>query len=161
MTCLDAAAQGRAKRAVRAGVALAGGIEGAAIAVGRGKSQVGRWHALADADLPTVDAALALDEVAVAGGRRPAIIDWMSAELGGVFLPLPGGLAGVDGLLADAAHIAEGAGSVVSAIAGAVADGQISDSERRELIARGDALVQHLAAMTARLRADGAAKGAV
>ena len=161
MTCLHEAAQGRAKRAVRAGVALAGGIEGAAMAVSRGKSQVGRWNALADADLPTVDAALALDEVAVAGGRRPAIIDWLSAELGGVFLPLPRGDAGTDGLLADAGQIAEGAGSVVSAIAGAVIDGQISDAERRDLIARGDALVQMVAGMTARLRADGAAKGAV
>lgn len=154
MTCLSPAARGRAKRAAARAVSLAGGIEAAALGVGRAKSTVGRWHALNDSDLPPVDAALALDEIALACAQRPAFADWLCAELGGVFLPLPQGDAGAAALLGDAGRIAEGAGACVVAIAAAVTDGRVDAAERRELIARGDALVQQVAAMTARLRAE-------
>lgn len=152
MSALASAARARAKRAVRAAIAGAGGVEEAGAATVRGKSTVGRWHALNEADLPPLDAVLALDEIAVASGQVPAITAWLARELGGVFLPLPRDPHGDGELLRRAGAVAEGSGALIAGLAGDLADGRIDPREAARRIADADALVAVVGGIAARLR---------
>lgn len=152
MSALGGAAQARAKRAVCAAVGHAGGVEEAGVASARGKSTVGRWHALNEPDLPPLDAVLALDEIAVATGQVPAITAWLARELGGVFLPLPRDPQGSCELLRRAGAVAEGSGALIAGLAGDLADGKIDPREAARRIADADALVAVVGGIAARLR---------
>lgn len=152
MTALAPAVQARAKRGVRAAIALAGGVEESGMATARGKSTCGRWNALNEADLPPLDAVLALDEIAVAQGRVPAITAFLARELGGVFLPLPADPHGDGELLRRAGAVAEGSGALIAGLAGDLADGKIDPREAARRIADADALVAVVGGIAARLR---------
>jgi hypothetical protein len=157
MTALAPAAQARAKLASRRAIDLAGGVEAAALAVGRGKSTVGRWHALNDPDLPPFDAMLTLDQIAVAQGHLPALISHLASECGGAFLPMPS-VQGDDEFLRQAGAIAEGAGQLIGGIAGDLADGQMSQREAMARIAAADALAATVGGLCQRLRERAGAK---
>lgn len=152
MTALAAAALARAKRGVRAAVALAGGVEQAGFATVRCKSTCGRWNALNEPDLPPLDAALALDEIAVAQGHLPAITAFLARELGGVFLPLPADPNGDGELLRRAGAVAEGSGALIAGLAADLADGLITPIEAARRIADADALVAVAGGIAKRLR---------
>lgn len=83
------ALHGRLKVAVRAAVEACGSVEGAGATAGRGKSTAGRWHALSEPDLPTIDAAAEMDKVAVARGVAPPIAGALARELGAVLVMVP------------------------------------------------------------------------
>jgi hypothetical protein len=80
-------AAGRIKRAVRAAIAVCGGIDGSAATADRSRSVVGDWNNLARPVFPSLDCALALDEIAVSRGELPPIAVALCRELGGVFVP--------------------------------------------------------------------------
>ena len=77
----------RIKRGVRGAVALNGGVDGAAATAGRSRSVAGDWNGLNSGVFPSIDCALALDEVAVAQGKLPPIAVAYARELGGLFVP--------------------------------------------------------------------------
>lgn len=79
----------RIKRGVRDGVATCGGVDGAGATANRGRSVAGDWNNLNHPAFPPIDCALALDEIAVAGGKAPPIASAYARELGGVFVMLP------------------------------------------------------------------------
>jgi hypothetical protein len=80
-------APGRIKRAVRAGVAVCGGIDGSAATVLRSRSVVGDWNNLEKMVFPSLECALAMDEIAVSRGELPPIVTALARELGGIFVP--------------------------------------------------------------------------
>lgn len=152
MSALGPAAQARGKLAVRAAIDVAGGVEAAALATGRAKSTAGRWHALNDADLPPIDAALLIDQIAVAQGQVPRLAAFLAAECGGVFLPLPDAGHGDDEFLRCAGAVAQGAGALIAGIARDLADGQMSAREATQRIADADALAAVIGGLAQRLR---------
>lgn len=77
----------RLKRAVRAVISTCGGVDGAAATVDRSRSVAGDWNNLNHGAFPTIDKALALDEVAIAKGELPPIACAYARELGGLFVP--------------------------------------------------------------------------
>lgn len=97
----------RLKPAARRAVEYCGGVDGAGATTSRGRSTCGRWMALNEPDLPGVECAVLLDQVAVASGHLPQITEAMARELGFALLRLP-----------DAAHdgVAHGAADWMASI---------------------------------------------
>lgn len=98
------ALHGRLKVAAIAAVEACGSVEGAGATAGRSKTTAGRWHNVADADLPTIEAAVLMDQVAVARGDAPPIATAIARELGRVLVTPPTGRksrAGWHGAIAD------------------------------------------------------------
>lgn len=127
-------APARLKRAVRAAIEACGGIDGAAATAERQRSVAGDWNNLNHRAFPPLDCALALDEVCVAGGRRPEIAHRYAAELGGVFVLLPP--AALEGE-AEAAALFEAMqefGEVAGAIRDMLADGVREPHERDRVV---------------------------
>ena len=79
----------RLKSAVRSAIGASGGIEGAALCVERGHSVVGEWNNRMSPAFPSLDKALALDEVARATGHGAPVLQRLAAELGFAVFPLP------------------------------------------------------------------------
>lgn len=131
----------RVKRAVRQAVSLLGGVDGAAATVNRGRSTVGRWISLNDADLPCVDSALAMDEVLSAMGHGPMIISALAFEVGHVALDIcaPEGSSDIGALLAAKA---EQSGAFMAEVARGYADGHFDRDEKLKSVARLDDVIR-------------------
>ena len=71
------------KQAVRAAVSALGGIDGVVPIVERQRSTVGRWVNINDADLPPLDAVIAIDQALIATGHKPLVMAKMARVLGG------------------------------------------------------------------------------
>lgn len=123
------AQRGRIKRAVRHGVQLCGGVDGAAATADRSRSVAGDWNNLNHAAFPPADCALALDEVAVAQGHLPPIVSAMARELGGVFVPHIDVAADEGSLGGLVMQLSKELGDVAGAIHAALADGECSPAE--------------------------------
>jgi len=123
----------RVKRAVRRAIDRSGGIDGAAATVERRRSVVGDWNNLNHRALPSLDCALALDEVAVAGGAEPPIAAAYARELGGVFIPLPQAPGAENALAARVVEILAEAGDVAREVQTALADGHCNAAETRRM----------------------------
>lgn len=141
-------AAARVKRVVRQAVSLIGGVDGAAVTVGRGRSTVGRWMCLNEPDLPCLDSALAMDEVLVAMGKGPMIVAALALELGHLaFDVCSGGEIGTIGSLT--AQNAIKSGAVIAEIAQGMADGTFTPEEKALALAELDDFI----AVALRLRA--------
>lgn len=123
------AALARLKRAVRSGISLCGGVDGAAATVDRSRSVAGDWNNLNHAAFPTIDKALALDEVAIAKGELPPIACAYARELGGVFVPHIDPCASEGSLAGMVMQLSKELGDVAGAISSALADGSVSPAE--------------------------------
>jgi len=130
------AALARIKRAVRAAIGLSGGIDGAAATVGRSRSTVGGWNNLNETDMPPLDCALALDEIAVARGELPPMTCALARELGGVFVPHIDVTAEEGSAPFLAMLLARSLGEVSGEIARSLADdGRIDEAEAAKVLA--------------------------
>ena len=123
------AAVARLKRAVRAGISACGGVDGAAVTVERCRSVAGDWNNLNHTAFPTIDKALALDEVAIAKGELPPIACAYARELGGVFVANIDVLADAGSLAGMVMQLSKELGDVAGSISTALADGKVSPSE--------------------------------
>lgn len=141
----------RLKRAVRAAIHACGGIDGAAATVDKSRSLVGNWNNLNQGDMPTLGDALAIDEIAIAAGKRPEIASALARELGGVFLPLPR----TDGASAPLAmrviELAKELGDVSARIGEALADGEVTPREANAAEAEVDDLIERACALRGEL----------
>lgn len=131
-------AQSRIKRAVRAAIAACGGIDGAAATADRSRSVVGDWNNLSRPVFPSLDCALALDEIAVSRGELPPILAAIARELGGIFVPhVDAGaeMGTAPGLVMQlAARLGEVAGETAADVANdGVIDGGEADAIMRKL----------------------------
>ncbi|MGX7896869.1 phage regulatory CII family protein [Tsuneonella sp. HG222] len=135
---------GRIKQAVRKAIGLCGGIEGAAATVEKSNSHVGRWNALNEPDLPTLGDALALDEIAVAQGKVPAILSKYAAELGHVALLLPRPGHGSDAVTLALIEASAEFGDVAAEVRDALADGEIGGREPEAIVEQIDEAVAKL-----------------
>jgi hypothetical protein len=137
------------KRAVRRAIHAMGGIAPGARATGRCKSQVGRWHSINDDDLPTLDAALALDEMAVASGGQAEILHAMAGELNHVAFQLPEMESGGDAITLQMAEATGEFGDVASALVEALRDGEVDAREQRRIAREIDEAMVKLAQLRA------------
>lgn len=115
----------RIKRAVKLAVELSGGGDGAAATVGRQRSVTYDWANINHRAFPPIDCAQALDEVAIAQGRRPPIVSALASELGGVFVPLPQAHGGDDAVPQKVMEVAAEVGDVSRKIAEGLADDNV------------------------------------
>lgn len=126
-------ALGRIKRAVREAVSICGGIDGAAATASRGRSVVGDWNNLNHAAFPPLDCVLALDEVSVAAGSKPAVLMALAQELGHVAIQLPSVNSAAmnlgEALIAAMAEF----GDIAAAIQTAQRDGKICEADCAEI----------------------------
>lgn len=141
----------RLKQAVRKGIHACGGIEGAAATVEKSTSQVGRWNALGEADLPTLGDALAIDEIAVAHGKVPAILAKLASELGHVCIRLPSAQPGADAVTLAMIDASAEFGDVATALRDATANGSIDGSEPEAIVQQIDEVQAALTRMRALL----------
>jgi hypothetical protein len=139
----------RLKRAVRASIDLCGGIDGAAATAERQRSVVGDWHNLNHRAFPPLDCGFALDEAALAMGRRPEILHRLAAELGHVAIQLPTGSAGDDAEAIALMEAVEEFGQVAGAVREMIADGVREQHERDRVVRE----IDEAQAKLARLRA--------
>jgi hypothetical protein len=123
------AALARIKRGVRAAIALCGGIDGAAATADRRRSVAGDWNNLASPAFPSLDLALALDEVAVAQGKLPPITAALARELGGLFVPHIDTLADADTLPGMVLALMHELGDVSASMRSGLEDGALDDAE--------------------------------
>lgn len=127
----------RLKRAVRAAVECCGGIDGAAATAERQRSVAGDWHNLNHRAFPPLDCAFALDEAAVAMGRRPEMLHRYAAEIGFAVFQLPAQHTG-DAETAALLEAVEEVGDVSGAIRAMLADGVREAFERDHALAEID-----------------------
>lgn len=126
----------RIKRAVRGAVAVCGGIDGSAATADRSRSVVGDWNNLARPIFPSLDCAVALDEIAVARGDLPPITAALARELGGLFVPhidagaVPGSAPGL------VMQLATRLGEVSSVTSLALANDGVIDAAEADAILR-------------------------
>lgn len=126
--------QARAKRVTRTAIELAGGIEATAAIDGMpGKSQVGRWYSRNERDLPRIDYAAAIDDVAVAEGHEPPFASWFAHQVGRVLVDPPEAEPTRGTLLVQLGDVAAVTGKLHSQFCAALADGKIGDAERAAL----------------------------
>ncbi|WP_408585947.1 phage regulatory CII family protein [Novosphingobium sp.] len=143
----------RIKRGVRAGIALCGGIDGAAATADRSRSVAGDWNALNHRALPSLDCAFALDEVAVAKGEVPPIAAAYCRELGGVFVPNIDPCADEDSLAGMLMQLMHELGDVSGELQRSLADDGATDSaEADRILQQLDELDRASARMRAALR---------
>lgn len=143
---------GMLKIAARKAIAACGGIEKAAAAASRQQSTAGLWNNLNQRDLPPVDCALAIDELAVANGGAPAITAAMAAELGQVLVALPTGAAAAcwHGAIAD---MATEHADLLGGLLRDVADSKIKQHEAEARRRDAQALLAVVVEIDLRLRA--------
>lgn len=144
--------QARAKRVSRTAVEICGGQHATAAIDGMpGKSQVGRWQSLNDPDLPRIDYAAAMDQVAVAEGREPPFATFFAQEAERVLIAPPVVEPGRAGWLSRMSNLATASGELHSEFCEALADGALCDRDRAELRAEVRRLMTELAATDAAL----------
>lgn len=80
---------GMLKLAVRNTIKACEGIDKAGKVAQRSQSTAGLWNNLSGRDMPPIDCALAMDQLAVANGKPAHITAAMAAELGLVLIDLP------------------------------------------------------------------------
>lgn len=139
----------RIKRAVREAVSRCGGVDGAGATAGRCRSVAGDWNNLNAPAFPPLDCALALDEVAIATQRPPAILSALAAELGHACFRLPDAGIGGDALTGAMIEASAEFGDIAAEIRDATRDGAVSERERQAITAQ----VDEAMAALARLRA--------
>ena len=144
-------ATARLKQAVRKAIHACGGIDGAAATVEKSPSQVGRWNARNEPDLPTLGDAMLLDEIAVINGEVPQILAKLASELGHVCIRLPEAPAGVDEITAAMIDASAEFGDVATALRDATADGAINGDDPDRIIEQIDQVCAALARMRALL----------
>lgn len=142
-------ARARLKRAIRAAIAIAGGIDGAAATVGKSRSLVGNWNNLNLPDTPCINDAQALDEVAAALGQAPAILTARAAELGYVAIRLPDAGAGEDAVTGALIAASAEFGDIAAEVRDATRDGTLSARERDRIVGQIDEAIASLAKMRA------------
>lgn len=120
---------GRMKFAAQTAVEQAGGVDGAAATTSRGRSTTGRWLNGDQPDLPTIDAALALDKAAVAEGKPPTITAAMARDLGRVLVALPSARASREDWHAKAARLNAEHGDLMGGLLRDLSDAKISRAE--------------------------------
>lgn len=130
-------ALGRIKRAVRAAIGACGGIDGAAATAGRSRTTAGEWNNLNHAAMPTLDCALALDEIAVAAGGLPPITCALARELGGLFVPHIDCLADADSGPGMVMQLAQRLGEVSGLTSEAIANDGVIDAREADAILAG------------------------
>lgn len=143
------AAIARLKRSVRSAIGLCGGIDGAAATCERQRSVAGDWNNLNHRAFPPLDCAFAMDEVAVAQGRRPEVVHQYAAELGGVFFLLPGDGGGESAETSALMEAVQEVGDVSGAIRNMLADGIREQHERDKAVAEIDEAIAKLARLRA------------
>ena len=143
----------RLKQAVRKAIALCGGIEGAAATVEKSTSQVGRWNAMGEGDLPTLGDALALDEIAIAHGKVPPILAKLARELGYACFRLPTAPQGSDALPLHVMQLVEEVGDVSHRVRDALADGEVRAREAEGIESELDELIDKAVQARAFVRA--------
>lgn len=141
----------RIKRAVRAGISLCGGIDGAGATADRSRSVAGDWNNLSHPAFPPLDCALAIDEVAVAQGKVPAILSKYAAELGHVCIRLPELAHGTDAVTAAMIAASAEFGDVATTLRDATADGKIDGRDPELIVAQIDEAIASLSRMRAML----------
>lgn len=149
----------RIKRAVRAGISLCGGIDGAGATADRSRSVAGDWNNLSHPAFPPLDCAYAIDEAALAQGRQPAILTRYAAELGHIALPLTVSEPDAGDLHAMLAVHCRRSGELSGELCDALADKRVNAAEAGAVLAVAECQARHLAGMIAALRtiADGGA----
>ncbi len=126
----------RMKRAVRAVIATCGGVDGAAATVERSRSVAGDWNNLNHSAFPTIDKALALDEVAIAKGELPPIACAYARELGGLFVPHIDSTADEGSAPWLVMKLAQEVGEVSGLTSEAIANDGVIDAEEADGILR-------------------------
>lgn len=142
---LAPSAFGQMKRAVRAAVDLCRGCRGAAEASGRSKTTAGEWNNLNHPAFPPLDCAIAMDEMAVAQGRRPEIAHAYAHALGGVFLALPDGEANDGPVAAGLIVLVREFGELCAATGEGLADGSLRPHELMRILTEGREVQTELA----------------
>jgi hypothetical protein len=152
-------ALGRIKRAVRAAIAVCGGIDGSAATADRSRSVVGDWNNLARPVFPSLDCALALDEIAVSRGDLPPIVVAMARELGGLFVPHIDAGAEAGSAPGLVMQLATRLGEVSSVTSLALANDGVIDSNEADAILRAldghDRVSAHFRSVLVKIREDG------
>jgi hypothetical protein len=143
------------KAATREAIGECKGIEGAAATAGRANSTAGLWNNLHKTDLPTIECALALDEISVAKGLAPPITATMARLLGMVVIAPPIVEPTRAGWLARMGELATVSGELHSEFCTALADGRVCDRDRADLRAEVRRVQTELAAIDAALAQGG------
>jgi hypothetical protein len=145
------------KQAVRAAVSLLGGIDGVVPIVERTRSTVGRWVNINDADMPPLDAAVAIDQALTATGQKPLIAAQMARVLGATLLPNDSGDGGdlASNILLMVGRLAKEGGEVQSAIIDGVQAGM--DKKARDKVRNEIADVRDLLALADKMLIAGVA----
>lgn len=144
--------QARAKRVSRTAVEICGGQHAVAAIDGMpGKSQVGRWQSLNDPDLPRIDYAIAMDQIAVAEGREPPFATLFAAEAERVLIAPPTAEQGRASWLGRMGALASASGALQSEFCDALRDGMMCDRDREDLRAEIRRMMTELAATDAAL----------
>lgn len=139
----------RIKRGVHAAVDLCGGGDGAARTAQRRRSVAYDWGNLNHEAFPPLDCAFAMDEVALAMGRPPAILHAYAAELDHIAVRLPVVALGADPITDALVECSAEFGEVAIEVREATRDGVLDTHERDAIVRRID---DALAALT-RMRA--------
>ena len=127
---------GRIKRAVRTAISVCGGIDGSSATADRSRSVVGDWNNLARPVFPSLDCALALDEIAVSRGELPPIAAALARELGGLFVPHIDFRAEQDSAPGLVMQLASRLGEVANETSKDIANDGIIDADEAEQILR-------------------------
>lgn len=144
---------GMLKTAVRKAIASCKGIDKAAAAAGRSQSTAGLWNNLSQRDMPPVDCALAIDELAMANGDAPAITAAMAAELGQVLVALPAAPMSVGCWNAAIADLATEQADLLGGLLRDIADRKIKPHEAEGRRRDAQALLAVVVEIDLRLRA--------
>lgn len=142
----------RIKRKVRQAIELSGNIDGAAATAERKRSVVGDWHNLAHPAFPSLDRALALDEVAISRGAVPPILAGYAAELGHVAFRLPELPGAADGPAEIGRALIEASaefGDVAGEVRDATRDGNVCVGDGKRIVAAIDQALVALVRMRA------------
>lgn len=147
---LSPAQLARLSNASRSAVESCGGVDGAALTTGRGRSTCGRWMNRNEPDQPPLDAALAMDQAVMLQGRGTPILTALARELGHVAIRLPDapeGLSEWHGLMgAGAQEVGEAMASVCTALGN---DGMVDAGEvrRHRIVEQFDEAIEKLVAL--------------
>jgi hypothetical protein len=146
---LTPAAGARVKRGVKAAIVANEGIDEAKKVVKRERSTVGRWLNRNDPDTPPLDAAIALDDVALRAGAGAPILQCYALELGGVVFFPPEAPIGEGEFFERLASFSAEVGDVFQTASASLADGKLTDDEIDENVKQLDDVMQVVAEMRA------------
>lgn len=134
--------QQRLKAAAKDLVGAVGGIEAAADVLGKGKTTIGRWVNINDEDYSMpVEAVAALERVTHGTPGHPQVTRELCRLAGGVFVPLPDGVASNGELRAGVMHLSSELGDVAREIDKALGDGKVCVREETAIHRQIDDLI--------------------